>query len=350
MDDRRPRLGVLLNGENMSLAEAIDFGVSLEDAGFDSVWHAEVQVDPIVPLAAIAARTTRIRIGTGVAVWTRSPVTAALTAANLDELSGGRFRFGLGTSPKLFNELFYGLPYERPAQSMGEYIAAIRSVWRAHSGGAATHEGSVERFRIGGFPRTVPQEREDIPIYLAAVGQGMLRVAGATAEGVLLNVLTAPRYLHEYAFEHLAAGAAERGRSLEDLDKACVVLTSISDDGDRAREWARQTIAWYSVQPYFDTTFRIYGFEREAAAAREAAARGDVEAQTRAVSDEMVATYAIAGTPEECRSRLAVYGDLDEVVLVPTTIGLSAEERVENLHNTRDAFRIQAGAAALAAG
>lgn len=339
MEDRGPRLGVLLNGEGMSLSELIDYGVSLEDAGFDSVWHAEVQVDPIVPLAAIAARTTRIQIGTGVAVWTRSPVTAALTAANLDALSGGRFRFGLGTSPKLFNELFYGLAYERPAQSMSEYIAAIRSVWGAHSGGAATHEGTVERFRIGGFPRTVPQERVDIPVYLAAVGQGMLRVAGSTADGVLLNVLTAPRYLHEYAFEHLAAGAAEHGRSLADLAKACVVLTSVCDDGDRAREWARQTIAWYSVQPYFDTTFRIYGFEREAAAAREAAARGDVEAQTRAVTDEMVATYAIAGTPEECRSQLAMFGDLDEVVLVPTTIGLTPEERVENHHNTRDAFR-----------
>lgn len=339
MADEDPRLGVLLNGEGMSLAAAIEFGVSLEEAGFDSVWHAEVQVEPIVPLTAIAARTTRIGIGTGVAVWTRSPVTAALTAANLDALSGGRFLFGLGTAPKMFNELFYGLPYERPAEAMREYVAAIRSVWSAQSGEVATHAGNVERFRISGYPRTVSQQRKDIPIYLAAVGEKMLRAAGATADGVLLNVLTAPRYLHEYAFEHLAAGAAERGRSLGDLDKTCVMLTAVSDDGDRAREWARQTIAWYSTMPYFDTTFAIHGFQREAAAAREAAARGDVQAQTRAVSDEMVGAYALAGTPDECLSQFRALHDLDLVVLCPTTVGLTGEELVENHRKLRDAFR-----------
>ncbi len=349
MADRLPQLGMLLNGEGMSLAESIDYGVSLEAAGFDSVWHAEVQVEPVVPLAAIAARTSRIRIGTGIAVWTRSPVTAALTALNLDALSGGRFVFGLGTGPKIFNELFYGLSYERPAESMQDYIAAIRAVWSAGSGEPVTHESSVERFRITGYARSVPQQRPQVPVYLAAVGKRMLQVAGAAADGVLLNVLTSPRYLHEYAFEHLASGAAQQGRSLDELAKSTVCLTAVSDDGDRARSWARQTIAWYSVIPYFDTTFALHGFEREVATARAAAARGDVEAQTRAITDDMVATYALAGTPAECQSQLAAFSDLDLVVLCPTTVGLSPEELVENHLNVRDAFS-PARAAAIEAG
>lgn len=336
---------MLLNGEGMSLAESIEYAVSLEDAGFDSVWHAEVQVEPVVPLAAIAARTSRIQLGTGIAVWTRSPVTAALTALNLDALSGGRFTFGLGTGPKIFNELFYGLSYENPSESMRDYIAAIRGVWSATPGAVIAHESTMERFRITGYSRSVPQERTHIPIYLAAVGKRMLRVAGATADGVLLNVLTAPRYLHEYAFEHLAAGAAEQGRSLDDLTKSTVCLTAVSEDGDRAREWARQTIGWYSVIPYFDTTFAIHGFMNEAAAAREAAARGDAEAQTRAITDEMIATFALAGTPDECRSQLAAFGDLDLVVLCPTTVGLDPEALVENHRNIRNAFRATVGSA-----
>ena len=120
-----PKVGLLLAGEGMPLADLVDLGVAAEDAGFDSVWHVEIQREPIVPLTAIAARTKRIRLGTGVAIWARSPVLASLVAANLDELSGGRFVYGLGTGPPEWNRRFHGMAYERPALRIREYVLSL---------------------------------------------------------------------------------------------------------------------------------------------------------------------------------------------------------------------------------
>src|SRR4029450_1007646 len=99
-----------------SLEKVVDLAVGAEDAGFESVWHVQIQREPFVPLTAIAARTKRIRLGTGVAIWARSPILASLVAANLDELSGGRFLYGLGTGPPDWNRRFHGMSYERPAR------------------------------------------------------------------------------------------------------------------------------------------------------------------------------------------------------------------------------------------
>ena len=96
---RIPRVGVVLSGEGMPIEELVAYGAGLEDAGFDSVWHEEIFRDPFVPLAAIAARTSRLKLGTSVSTWVRTPVASALIAANLDELSNGRYVHGVGTGP-----------------------------------------------------------------------------------------------------------------------------------------------------------------------------------------------------------------------------------------------------------
>jgi probable F420-dependent oxidoreductase len=313
----------------MSLAHLVDLGVAAEDAGLDSVWHVEIQREPIVPLTAIAARTKRIRLGTGVAIWARSPILASLVAANVDELSGGRFVYGLGTGPPDWNRRFHGMSYERPVQRIREYVEVMRGAWKAaHDGSTFDYDG--ELYSVASYQRSLRQQRECVPIFLAAVQSGMCALAGEIADGVLFNVLSTPRYVREYALPHIARGAARAGRKPGDVERAAAIAAAVSPDRAEARRWARHHIAFYSVIPYFDVMFELHGFEREAAAIRAAASAGDPGGMIDAVSDEMIDMFAISGNSDDARAQLARWDDLDVAVLFPPTFQLEADEIVAN--------------------
>src|SRR5262245_28700159 len=301
---------MLFSGDGMSLADVVELGVSAEDAGLDSVWHVEINREPFVSLTAIAARTKRIRLATGVAIWARSPILASLVAANLDELSGGRFVYGLGTGPPDWNRRFHGMSYERPARRIREYVDVMRGAWRAaHDGSSFDYDG--ELYRIEDYRRPLRQGRERIPIVLAAVQAGMCELVGEIADGVLYNVLSTPRYVRAFAAPRLERGAARSGRDLTTLERAAAITAAVDEDPAEARRWARHQIAFYSVIPYFDVMFELHGFQREASAIREAASKGDPGEMIEAVSEEMIDTFAIAGTPDQCRRQLGAWGDLD---------------------------------------
>jgi alkanesulfonate monooxygenase SsuD/methylene tetrahydromethanopterin reductase-like flavin-dependent oxidoreductase (luciferase family) len=158
----------------------------------------------------------------------------------------------------------------------------------------------------------------------------MCELAGEVADGVLFNVLSTPRYVLEYALPFMERGAARAGRSVGDVERAAAITAAVDADRQQARRWARHHIAFYSVIPYFDVMFRLHGFEREATAIRDAAGRGDAAGMIAAVSEEMVDTFAIAGTPDQCREQLSAWGVLDVAVLFPPTFQLSDEEIVTN--------------------
>lgn len=329
------RVGLML-GEGLPFRDIVEFGVAAEAAGLDSVWHTEIQREPFVTLAAIAARTSRIRVGTGVAIWARSPVLAALAAANLDELSDGRFIYGLGTGPKEWNRRFHGMSYDRPVQRIREYVDVVRGVWTAHDGASFDYEG--ELYRVEGFSRTLSQRRERIPVFLAAVQEGMLGLAGEVADGVLCNVFTTGAYLRGHALPHLERGLERGGRTRSDLELGAIVTTAVDADRATARRWARHHLAFYGVIPYFDTMFRIHGFEREAAALRAAAAAGDTAGQIAAVSEAMIDVFAVAGTPDEARRRLRDWSELDLAVLFPPAFGLGVDEIAANHRTILETF------------
>jgi alkanesulfonate monooxygenase SsuD/methylene tetrahydromethanopterin reductase-like flavin-dependent oxidoreductase (luciferase family) len=251
-----------------------------------------------------------------------------MMSASLSELAGGRFVLGLGTGPKEWNERFFGMTYDQPVARMREYVDVVRGAWRAHSGASFDYTGSF--YTVEGFRRSIAQRQERIPIYLGTVQERMLRLAGAIADGVLFNVFSTPKYVAEYALPILMDGAREAGRSAEDIELAAVVTTAVSEDAAQARDWARRHLAFYSIIPYFDVMFRLHGFEREVAAAREAAGRDDVPAMLRAITDEMVETFAIAGTMDHCRSRLADFENVQLVALFSPSFQLGADEIAAN--------------------
>jgi 5,10-methylenetetrahydromethanopterin reductase len=331
------RIGLEMNGEGISIQEVIEFGVQAEDAGFDSVWHIENQRDPFVPLSVIGSRTERVRIGTALAIWARSPVLAEIVAANLDELTDGRFILGLGTAPREWNENWHGISYERPAERMREYVDVIRRMWTAHSGRSVSYEG--KRFKILDYQRAMKPFRERIPIYLGAVRENMVRLAGAVADGVLFNVLTTQRYLREYGLVYLAAGATPAGRSAGDLEVGTLILTAVSSDGKEARQRARHQIAYYAQIPYFDVMLNLHGFQRETQRLRAAAARGDERGMINTVTDEMVEALSIAGTPDECRRKLLGFdGLVGLALLLSPAFRLDGDEIRENHRNLLGTF------------
>jgi 5,10-methylenetetrahydromethanopterin reductase len=330
------RIGVVLNGEGMPLHEMVDYAVSLEDAGFHSVWHEEVFREPFIPLAAIAARTSRLKLGTAVSTWVRTPVSSALMSANLDELSDGRYIHGVGTGPPAWNEQYHGIPYHKPVARMRDYMGAIRTAWSGHSGRMVDYDG--EHYSIKGYFRPIVQEREHIPLYLAAVQKNMLRLAGSVADGVIFNTLTTPAYHQGYGLRYLTEGASRAGRDLADVDKASLICVAVDSDEAQARQWARHQIAFFAQIPYFEVIMGPHGLWEPAEPIREAAAAGDVQAMVGAVTDEMVETLAVAGTPDQCRKRLQDFSHLDTALLVAPSYHLPQEEIAANYRSIAAAF------------
>jgi len=137
---------------------------------------------------------------------------------------------------------------------------------------------------------------------------------------------------------HVERGAARAGRSAQEVERAAAITAAVADDPAEARRWARHHIAFYSVIPYFDVMFELHGFQAEAAAIRAAAARGDPAGMIAAVSEEMIDTFAIAGTPDDCRRRLDAWSDLELAVLFPPTFQLEPDEIAANHRGLIETF------------
>jgi alkanesulfonate monooxygenase SsuD/methylene tetrahydromethanopterin reductase-like flavin-dependent oxidoreductase (luciferase family) len=219
---------------------------------------------------------------------------------------------------------------------MREYMGAIRTAWSGHSGRMVDYDG--EHYAIKGYFRPIEQEREEIPLYLAAVQKNMLRLAGAAADGVIFNILTTPAYYQGYGLKYLAEGAQRAGRDLADVHKAALVCVAVDSDEAQARQWARHQIAFFAQIPYFEVIMGPHGLWEPAEAVRDAAAAGDVPAMVGAVTDEMVDKLAVAGTPDQCRKRLEDWSDLDTALLLAPSYYLPQEEIAANYRAIADAF------------
>jgi alkanesulfonate monooxygenase SsuD/methylene tetrahydromethanopterin reductase-like flavin-dependent oxidoreductase (luciferase family) len=328
-----PALGLFIP-EALAAPEALDMGVSLEAAGFDCAWFTEIDREPFARCAAVIARTERLRVGTGIALWSRSPVTMAMTAAELHELSGGRFTFGIGTGTAYHNESFHNISFQRPARRMAEYLTVMRGVWDANPG---PFDFAGEHFTVKGFSQ--PYFDGAPPLILAAVGEGMLRLSARQADGVVMNPSTTPWYVRTRVLPQLEAGAAQAGRSLKGFHRSICMRCSVDADRATARQRARKGIVEYGRYPVHQAQYALYGFGREIEAIKEALARDDVAAAVAAVSDEMVDTLGIAGTPDEARSRLREWDDvLDSVALFSPAFELTADEIHANCTAIIEAF------------
>lgn len=311
-----------------TIAEVVQASVDAERAGYSDVWVSELHRSAFVPTTAIAAATERIGVGTAIALaFVRSPMTTALTALDLDELSHGRFTLGLGSGVQRLNENWHNARFGKAAPHLRETVAAIRTlVASLHKGEPVDIEGDYEPVRLRGYERPFPPTRERIPIYLAAVGDIMTRLTGEIADGWLGHELGSPAYLRERLLPNLEAGLAKAGRARADLQVVTSAMCVIDDDARQAKRWAAGLVAFYASVRTYQAFFAFHGFEAEAIAIQERFRARDEQGMIDACPDEMVDALTFAGTADEVRKRLRDYDGLaDGIKLSPPTHLVPAE-------------------------
>ncbi|MCZ6892349.1 MAG: LLM class flavin-dependent oxidoreductase [Chloroflexi bacterium] len=336
MIEQHQRFILLLNG--LSINDAVAMAQQAEDSGLYAVGVDDIYHDPFTVLTAIAAVTSRIRLVTHIASWTRTPVTMARICRTLDTFSNGRLVLGLGSMPQRWNEDFHGIPWEAPLQRMREYVELVRRLWEATPETPVDYQGRF--YRVSGFRVHDPPPRAHLPILIGASRPAMMRMTGKWADGVLIIWNHTIPWLKEVALPNLSEGARRSGRSLADLSLAVGKLVLVTDEPERARDVVRRHIAGiYLAIDYHRELLATHGFGDEVAAGFAALATGDMEGATRALSDRLVDTFAVIGSPEECRERMAEYSSVvDWVALSTPRGGMPSSENPRAVHRLIQSF------------
>ncbi len=291
------------------LEDCIRYAKYAEDKGFEAVWQAESRLvrDAVVPMAAYAAVTSRIKIGSGVINnWTRNIGLLAATFLTLDDLAPDRILCGIGAwwDPLAKN---VGIERRKPLAAMQETIDVFRRLLRMEN---VTFRG--EFHQVQGIELDVVHGRREprrVPVFIGATGDKMLELTGQIADGCLLNYCVPPSY-NDRALELLAKGAARVGRKLEDIDRPQLIVCSVDRDRNRAVDGAKALITQYlAQQPHIA---KASGVSEETVGKVQSilgwpATKEQVRKAMHHVPDDLVLGITATGTPEDARSRVAEY-------------------------------------------
>ncbi|WP_331719203.1 LLM class flavin-dependent oxidoreductase [Streptomyces sp. NBC_00158] len=301
---------------NLLAREAVPLAEAAEELGYDLALAPEgYRNDAVSVLGLVAGRTRRIGLGSAVMqIPARPPAAAALTAATLDALSGGRFRLGLGLSNPDVSEGWYGVPFDRPLGRTREYVEIVRAALR---GGPVTYRG--EHFTLpladrAAAPLHLYAEgyRADLPVYLGAVGPRNLRLAGEIADG-WIGVFTSPDGVRE-AVAEIARGRAARGLSLDGFEVIPSLPTAVADTVEEAADQLRGQYRYLMGIGDPETNFycrlaRGFGFDEGVERMHERLAAGDQAGAAAAVPTEFIAMTALVGDEDRIAGRMKDYAE-----------------------------------------
>jgi 5,10-methylenetetrahydromethanopterin reductase len=275
-----------------------ELAVQAERRGFDTIAVTESYSD-IMPLAAAVARATRsATVATAIAnTGFRHPALMAMGASAVDELSGGRFVLGLGVGTQWFDRAAVSEVARRPLAALAEYVEVMRRLWDA---GPRTVRMDGSFYRLDDFHLDRHPRRPRIPVYLAALGPGMLRLAGRIADGVFLNL--APPDTLPGMIARVREAAVSAGRAPGAVAIAALARTCLDDDLDRARDGARASLPLYVGFPAYARYLRALGYGAVVDAVHAALARDDQAAAIAAIPDELVDRLTVYGPPDRCRA------------------------------------------------
>ncbi|MDP9282217.1 MAG: LLM class flavin-dependent oxidoreductase [Chloroflexota bacterium] len=313
------------SGAFYSAATAVRLAEIAEERGFDAVWKGESNsTDPLVLLSAMAARTTRIKLGTAIYhIYGRSPVTLGIQAATLNDLSDGRLLLGLGVANKTIAGWHQGT-FDRPLRRIREYVDVVRGV---AGGERVEYDGEI--YPTHGFKLSWRPKHPAVRIYYAGLGEQMTRLAGKIADGIILNMAN-PAKIREIV-ANVRAGASESGRDPDAIEYCVKVRVAMNPDRELARRKLKQVLTFYNLADHYKDMVGAMGFADDSAAIRAAYQRGGFKAAAAEVSDEMLAglpTIA-ATTVDEVRERIAPYGEAGATRLIIPFVPCGDDARSE---------------------
>ncbi len=297
-------------GAMRSLSTAQDMSRLVEAAGFDTLWLPEAGQPVFEICTAAALATSSLGIGTGIAVaFARSPMLTAQAAWLLADATGGRFIAGLGTQVKAHVERRFSAAYSEPGPRLREYVEAMRAIYTAFRGQEKLKfEGKFYNFSLL-TPQWSPGDMEhpDPPIYVAGVREWMCRMAGESADGLLVHPLSSVPYLDDVLIPAVREGEAKAGKAPGATKLICPIMTAVSDDEAiraKQRENIRARLGFYGSTPGYDVVFDASGFPGVGAELNQHMRAGDLTALSATVTDDIVDAMAITCSWDELPSRL----------------------------------------------
>jgi F420-dependent oxidoreductase-like protein len=324
---------------NEDWASAVAYAVEAERLGVDSAWTAETWgYDGATPLAYLAAKTTRLRLGTGILqVGTRTPALTAMTAMALASLSGDRFLLGLGVSGPQVIEGWHGVRFARPLQRLRETVEIVRKVTR---GERLVYHGQVYQVPLPdgegkALVSSAPQ-RPNLPVYLATLGPKSLELTGELADGWL-----GTSFIPEHAslfFDPIAAGAAKANRSLADLDlQVAAGAVAFSDEVESLIALRKPGLAFTlgamgsRQHNFYNDVYQRAGYTDIALEVQDLWFKKQREAAAARVPNELVLKTNLIGTEDMVRERLRVHRYAGVNTLQVNHDGKTLDERLATL-------------------
>ena len=340
------RVAISLRLASEDWEQASAYVVEAERLGVDCLWSAEAWGhDAVTPLAFMAARTSRIQLGTGIMqAGTRTPALVAMTAMSLAAMSGGRFLLGFGVSGPQVIEGWHGIRFERPIQRMRETVEIVR---RAIRGERLEFKGSIYELPLPGGEgkalRSAAKPQPNIPIYLATLSPKSLEMTGEIADG-WLGTSFMPEHARVF-FDHLEAGARRAGRSLASLDLQAGGVVAFSDDVERLVPPRKPGLAFSlgamgsRQHNFYNDAYKRAGYTEVALEVQRLWLDGHREEAAARVPDELVLKTNLLGTDAMVRRRLEHYRAAGVTTLRVEPAGDTLDARLATLGRLLDLVR-----------
>jgi probable F420-dependent oxidoreductase len=293
------RLGITLPIDpfiNRNIRELVKVA---DECGYTDGWSFEANSsDAFSPIAAMAMLSSKLRFGTAIVpIYTRSAALIAMTAATVQNLSGGRFILGLGISSPTIVEQWMSVPYVKTHSRTRETVAAVRAIMKGEK-----YSVDGKTMRINGFRMDLAMDGAPPPIYLGAQGAAMCRMAGEIGDGLITNFVTTDSL--PGMLEHTREGMRAAGKDPSQLDVVCRINIAVGEDLATARTLFKRNLAAYITVPGYNKFFKEIGYENQAGKAMELWNRGERKQALESLPDEMVEQIYVFGDAKSCRKRI----------------------------------------------
>jgi len=318
--------------------------VAFEAAGYDGIWSSETSHDPFMQLVLASEMTSRVSVGTAIAVaFGRTPLTLAHSAYDLAGYSGGRFVLGLGSQVKPHIERRYSMPWSKPAARMREFVLALRAIW------AAWESGEQLDFRGDFYTHTLmtpffSPARHDFgppPVYVAGVGERMTAIAGEVCDGFFVHALTTRRYFDEVTLPALRRGRVASGQGcIDDLTICGSSFLVVGRDEKEIAEAGRATkqrIAFYASTPSYRGVLELHGYGDLQPELTRLSKQGRWVEMGDVIDDDLLGLMAIVADPSSvAQALLDRWGDVYDRLSLYTPHGIEAATRAAIIASLRE--------------